>query len=305
MPSNTTRPFRGLTRPTTVLARVVLPEPVSPTRPTISPGQIFRFTPDSTWFARQPRPRTTSTRLQRASSGGRALASVGASGRVGLRGHRAASSASMRRRRQLGVVDADAARLVPGAEPGQRRSRPDRQASMAAGQRSANRQPVISRADLRRLAGDHLELAALEVADRGDPQQRLGVGMPGPLDDLLDRARLDHLARVEDDHPVAQLPDHGQVVGDEQHRQAALVAQVLEQLDDLRLDGDVEGGGGLVGDEQPRVAGDRDGDHDPLQHAAGQLGRDLVEDPLGIVQADRGEQLDRLAVRLARGSAAA
>ena len=54
-------PARGRTSPTTVLARVVLPEPVSPTRPTISPGQTFRFTPDSTWLARQPRPRTTST----------------------------------------------------------------------------------------------------------------------------------------------------------------------------------------------------------------------------------------------------
>ena len=57
--------------PTTVLARVVLPEPVSPTRPTISPGHTVRLTPFSTWLARQPWPSTTSTSVT--SSSGRAL----------------------------------------------------------------------------------------------------------------------------------------------------------------------------------------------------------------------------------------
>ncbi len=52
---------------------------------------------------------------------------------------------------------------------------------------------------------------------------------------------------------------------------------------------------------QPRLAGDRDGDHDPLQHAARQLGRDLVEDQLRVAQADRREQLERLGVRRAAG----
>jgi hypothetical protein len=45
----------------------------------------------------------------------------------------------------------------------------------------------------------------------------------------------------------------------------------LDLLDDLRLGGHVEGGGGLVGDEQVGLAGDPDGDHDALSHAAGEL----------------------------------
>ena len=211
-------------------------------------------------------------------------------------GHRAASSASA-----ADSSSGSPARRQRAWCPGPSRSRstePDRHASMAAGQRAANRQPTTSSPICGGWPGMTSELPALEVADRGDPEQGLGVRVPRPVDDLLDRAGLDRLARVEHHYPVAQLPDQREVVGDEQHGQVALVAQVLEELDDLGLDGDVEGGGGLVGDQQPRVAGDGDGDHNPLQHAAGQLGRDLVKDPLGVVQADGGEQLHRLAVRV-------
>jgi hypothetical protein len=88
-------------------------------------------------------------------------------------------------------------------------------------------------------------------------------------------------------------------VGHQQHGQSPLVPEPLEQLEDLGLDGDVECGRRLVGHQQLRVARDRDGDHHPLQHAARQLGRDLAEDPLGLAQADRLEQLKRTAVRRA------
>ena len=49
-----------------------------------------------------------------------------------------------------------------------------------------------------------------------------------------------------------------------------------EQLEDLRLDRDVEGGGRLVGDEQPRRAGQRHRDQRALPHAAGELVRVLA-----------------------------
>jgi hypothetical protein len=44
-----------------------------------------------------------------------------------------------------------------------------------------------------------------------------------------------------------------------------------QQVEDLRLDGDVERRGGLVGDQQVRVADQRHGDHDALAQAAGEL----------------------------------
>ncbi len=66
-----------------------------------------------------------------------------------------------------------------------------------------------------------------------------------------------------------------------------------EKVEDLRLDGDVERGRRLVGDEQLRIAGDRHGDHDALVHAAGELVREGGEPALGRGNADLLEQLDR------------
>ena len=48
---------------------------------------------------------------------------------------------------------------------------------------------------------------------------------------------------------------------------AALLAR--QQIENLRLDGHVERGGRLVGDQQLRLAGQRDRDRNPLPHAAG------------------------------------
>ena len=72
--------------------------------------------------------------------------------------------------------------------------------------------------------------------------------MPRLGDHLGGRPGLDDLAGVEDHDPVADLGDDGEVVGDQQQRQAALLAQLPEQFQHLGLDGRVEGGGGLVRD---------------------------------------------------------
>ncbi len=68
--------------------------------------------------------------------------------------------------------------------------------------------------------------------------------------------------------------------------------QLLQQLQDLRLDGDVERGGGLVGDQQVGLVGERHGDHHPLALAAGELVRKGVEPLLGLGEADEVQQLD-------------
>ena len=52
----------------------------------------------------------------------------------------------------------------------------------------------------------------------------------------------------------------------------------LQQLDDLRLGGDVERGRGLVGDQQFRVARECRGERDALAHAAGKLEWHAVRD---------------------------
>ena len=61
--------------------------------------------------------------------------------------------------------------------------------------------------------------------------------------------------------------------------------QLLEQLEDLRLGGDVERGGRLVGDDQRGLQRQRHGDHHALALAAGQLVRVAGQDALGLGQA--------------------
>ena len=87
--------------------------------------------------------------------------------------------------------------------------------------------------------------------------------------------------------------DHSHVVGDQDDRQAALLLQVAQQVQDLRLGGDIERRGGFVGDQHPRVAGQGHGDHHPLAQAAGELERVFVDAAVGLRHTDHVEQFDR------------
>ena len=88
-------------------------------------------------------------------------------------------------------------------------------------------------------------------------------------------------------------------MGDEQHRHVEPIAEIAQQAKDLDLDRDVERRGRFVGDQDLRPAGERDGDHDPLAHAARQLvriGRQLqrgIRDPHHLEQLARPRQRGR------------
>ena len=91
---------------------------------------------------------------------------------------------------------------------------------------------------------------------------------------------------------------------DEEDRHPLFVLQNLEQLQDLRLDRDVERGRRLVGDEQLRLAGQRHRDHHALTHAAGEAMRIFVEARLRRRNANPLEQTNGLGLgRRARHAA--
>jgi len=91
---------------------------------------------------------------------------------------------------------------------------------------------------------------------------------------------------------MSELGDDAEIVGDDHDSHAEFGLQPLEEIEDLCLDRDVERGRGLVGQEHFRVAGEGDGDHHPLPHAARELVRVGVE-PLGRCwNSDLGEELD-------------
>ena len=113
-------------------------------------------------------------------------------------------------------------------------------------------------------------------------------------------ALLDHLARAHHIDAVGQAPDDAEIVGDEDDRHAELLLQFGKQLQDLRLDGHVERGGRLVGDQDVGIVGERHGDHDALALAAGHFVRIGFQPPLRVGNVDQLEQPQRLRLRLGR-----
>jgi hypothetical protein len=57
-------------------------------------------------------------------------------------------------------------------------------------------------------------------------------------------------------------------VRNEQHGRALAALQVVDQMQDLRLRGDVQRGGRFIGDQQGGFQGQRHGDHGALALAA-------------------------------------
>src|SRR6266850_1658419 len=87
---------------------------------------------------------------------------------------------------------------------------------------------------------------------------------------------------------------------DEDQGHARLALDVLEEIEILRLDGDVEVRRRLVGDDDPRLAGQRDRADDALPHAAAHLVGILAHPPLGGGDPDGAEKvLHALAQRAA------
>jgi hypothetical protein len=97
-----------------------------------------------------------------------------------------------------------------------------------------------------------------------------------------------HLNRLGKALPVILLSDdyNAEIVRDEQHRHAVVPLQRLQQLQDLRLHGDVERGRRLVGDQQFRTVRERHRDHHPLALAAGKLVREGPETFFRLADAD-------------------
>ena len=137
----------------------------------------------------------------------------------------------------------------------------------------------------------------LGVGDRDRRQQGAGVGMDRLGVELLGGRELDQLAQVHDCDPVGDVADDAEVVGDEDVRQAEVVLEVVEQVDDLGLDRDVERRTGSSSTISLRIDGERAGDADPLALTAGELVREAV-DVLGV-EADALQQLAHARVDLA------
>ena len=114
------------------------------------------------------------------------------------------------------------------------------------------------------------------------PTATLCIRVRGSPVQLRSRGQLDDLAEVHHRNTMAEVTNHRQVVGDEQVRQPELVAQPLQQADDLGLNADIECGHGLVEGDQVRRQGEGAGYADALPLAAGEL----VRVPIGGIRTE-------------------
>ena len=194
-------------------------------------------------------------------------------------------------------------RCIKAPRPPAAVKRNDRRARGVAafvGERTARREAAPGRQfrHFRHHASDRGEFVDWLIEPRNRAEQADGIGMLGLLEQGRGGRALHDLSGIHHRHLVANFADHAEVVGNEDDRRAGLGPQLAHQIEDLRLDGHVERGRRLVGDEQLRIARERDGDHRALPHAARQIVRVFVEAFFGGRDFDARKKLDGLVPRL-------
>ena len=124
----------------------------------------------------------------------------------------------------------------------------------ACAQRLRNWQPRSSPISARHQAGDRAErLPRPTLPGTGMQSSSPRVYGCAGSRNAAAGACLDDLAGIHHGDPVRDARDDAEVVRDQDQRHAELALQLRQQVQDLRLDRDVERGGRLVGDDQLRA----------------------------------------------------
>ena len=121
------------------------------------------------------------------------------------------------------------------------------------------------------------------------------------LENGLHRIELDDPSALHHRHPVGHTGHRAQIMGDEHQCHAALALELRQQGQDLRLNGDIERSRGLVRNQQRRLAGERDRDHDPLPQTPRQLVGVLLHAALGVGHVHTPQQRQSPPARFAPG----
>ena len=85
----------------------------------------------------------------------------------------------------------------------------------------------------------------------------------------LSICKLNNLSAVHNCNGISYLSDYSKVMSDENDRSVVLALKVIHELKNLGLNGNIQGGGRFVCDDQFGVAGQGDGNHNTLTHTAG------------------------------------
>ena len=112
--------------------------------------------------------------------------------------------------------------------------------------------------------------------------------MPGLADDGLGVRHFDNFTQIHHHDPMAEVFDYSQIMRYKQEGDPALLLQILQEVDDLGLNGNVQGADRLITDKQFRLNSQSPRDSNALALAAAEfMGVALRVDR---VEADRPEQ---------------
>ena len=271
-------------------AIVDLPQPDSPTTPSVSPSLTVKLTPSTAFTAAIWRwkkiPWVTGKCFLRSSTTSSSSGPHEASAIVPARSFAASRSLG-------GVIEQAGLRSGPD-RPARARARGSIVGHLANayGQRGWNRQPLGGRSSDGGCPAICTSRSTSVVEPRQRAEQAPRVGVRGCLKISSTLPLLDDLGRVHHDDVVGDLGDHAEVVRDHDDRAAELLLQPFDQRQDLRLRGHVERRRRLVGDQEVGIVDQRHRDHHALAHAARELVRVVVDASLGARDADGLEQLE-------------
>ena len=98
------------------------------------------------------------------------------------------------------------------------------------------------------ISGKDLPVALrIRVCHRCCGEQGLGIGVKRLLVESMPVRKFHQTTEAHDCHPVTDVLDHAQVMGNENVGQAEPVLELLQKVDDLGLDGNVQGRNRFVG----------------------------------------------------------
>src|SRR5450756_778266 len=212
-------------------ARVDLPHPVSPTKPSTSPLKTTMSTSSTaltvsgTWPRRRAMRESLRGKYLRSARTSSWGAGVATSGRMSVTGHHRIAD-----NRFHTALRVDAGRVVIVAD---RQQREVALAAVVLHVRAARMETATGGwgQEVRRSSRDGVQrlLHPFEPRDRTQEAERIRV--PRPAEDLVHRADLDDLRRVHDGHPLAEFGYDGQVVGDVQDAEALFALHGREDVE--------------------------------------------------------------------------
>src|SRR3989442_11672387 len=97
------------------------------------------------------------------------------------------------------------------------------------------------------------------------------------LEQLARRRLLNDPPEIHDGHAIGHLANDAEVVGDQEVRQLLLPWDVSQQVQDLRLDRDIQGARRFIEQEKFRFGCEGSSNRDPLSLASGELMRKSIE----------------------------